>query len=371
MILLNDFQRQWHDTGRETLQAVDAVGRSGWYVLGDEVRSFESELASLWGTQYAVGVASGLDALEICLRVLGCKPGDRVITTAVTAFATTLAIIRIGAVPVFVDCDRHGLLDLDSCEATLARRSDIRFIIPVHLYGHSLDLARLRRLSSEYRVSIIEDCAQSILSRDSAGDTAGTAGIMAATSFYPTKNLGALGDGGAILTSDEQFASRARSLRDYGQSAKYRHELIGYNSRLDELQAAILRRVFLPKLKSWTSVRQDVARQYCNGIQHDGIQVPGPPQGSCSSWHLFPVLVSPERKGEFMAYMRKSGIAVGEHYPAAVFDQPVMAGVEHEITDGCINARLLCASEVSLPIHPYLTGAETAAVIEACNRWSA
>ena len=279
MIQLNDFKRQWRETGEAALEAFAAVGESGWYILGQEVREFEIALARRWAAAHAVGVASGLDAIEISLKVLGCKAGDWVLTTPLSAFATTLAILKIGAVPVFVDTDEFGLIDLRACRKILEGRRDIRFLVPVHLYGHALNLHELRALREDCGCLIVEDCAQAI-SASFERLPAGSVGQMCATSFYPTKNLGAIGDGGAILTGNPEYAEAARCLRDYGQSAKYRHDRVGYNSRLDELQAAILRRVFLPRLSQWTARRIEIASQYLGGIRNRRIRVLGQPDGS-------------------------------------------------------------------------------------------
>jgi dTDP-3-amino-3,4,6-trideoxy-alpha-D-glucose transaminase len=383
----NEFGRQWRELRGALIAAFEDVGESGWYVLGREVVAFEEALARMWGVAYAVGVASGLDAIEISLRLLGCQPGDKVLTTPVSAFATTLAILKLGAVPVFVDCDPCGLISLDACEELLERASDIRYFVPVHLYGCSLDLARLEYLRDRFQLRIVEDCAQSIGARwgsPSSQMIPGTIGQASATSFYPTKNLGAFGDGGAILTSDPELARRARQFRDYGQTSKYRHEFIGYNSRLDELQAALLGRVFLPELEGWIEKRRCVARAYLTGIRHPGIIPLGHTSVSSgtrfnsdssetrshmdSSWHLFPVAVAPDRKAAFLEYLKENWITPGEHYPVAIPDQPALARVRYE-DHGCDTARRLCASEVSLPIHPYLTEEEVEHVIATCNRW--
>ncbi len=364
MILLNDFQRQWQDTRDDVLAAVAAVGESGWYILGGEVEAFERALAEVWTLPFCAGMASGLDAIEISLRALGCRPGDCILTTPLSAFATTLAIVRVGAVPVFVDTDRFGLIDLGRCEELLERRPDIRFLVPVHLHGHALDLARLQRLKDRFELAMVEDCAQSILATHEGRPT-GTVGQMAATSFYPTKNLGAMGDGGAILTRDEKLWARARALRDYGRGSTHRHDFIGANSRLDELHAAILRRAFLPRLAGWTARRREIARRYLAGIAANAVQVPGPPAGSDSCFHLFPVLVEPSRKAAFREHLRSRGITTGEHYPILIPEQPAMAGVVCEVIGELTNARRFAAGEVSLPIHPYLTDAETDSVIAA------
>jgi dTDP-4-amino-4,6-dideoxygalactose transaminase len=361
MIQSNDFRRQWADLRDDALAAFEMVGAGGWYVLGEEVRGFEAALASYWGFPHAAGVGSGLDAIEISLRALGCGPGDRVLTTPVSAFATTLAIVKIGAVPVFVDTDDQGLMDLQRCHDLLQKRSDIRFFVPVHLYGFALDPSALRRLRDEYSLLIVEDCAQSI-GTQFRGVPTGLVGQFAATSFYPTKNLGAMGDGGAILTQDAALDARVRALRDYGQTAKYRHDLIGYNSRLDELQAAYLRRACLPRLNRWTSRRREIAAAYLDGIRNSAVRLPAAPTGSEPSWHLFPVWIHPKRRDSFL-----QRLPAGIHYPIAIPDQKALSGVPFETPDGYENARRLCANEVSLPIHPYLTDAEVAEMIEAVN----
>jgi dTDP-3-amino-3,4,6-trideoxy-alpha-D-glucose transaminase len=368
MILMNDFRRQWQDTREDVLRAVEGVGESGWYITGAALATFEHALAAAWTLPYCAGVASGLDAIEISLRALGCQPGDRVLTTPLSAFATTLAIVKIGAIPVFADTDRFGLIDLDECGQALSRRADIHFMVPVHLYGHALDLERLKRLKERFGLGMVEDCAQSI-SATHQGALTGTVGDLAATSFYPTKNLGALGDGGAILTRDEQLWTRVRALRNYGQSAKYRHDYIGYNSRLDEVHAAILERAYLHRLPAWTARRRDIAGRYLAGIAHGGIRVMGAPPGSQPCFHLFPVTVAPESKRRFMAHLERKGVSSAEHYPVLIPDQRAMAGVAYEGGSDWPNARCLAQGEVSLPIHPYLTGEEVDLVIAACNGW--
>ena len=368
MILANDFKRQWQDTKDAALAAFAAVGESGWYILGEEVRRFETALAGVWPMRHAAGVASGLDAIEISLRVLGCGPGDKVLTTPLSAFATTLAILKTGAAPVFVDTDETGLLDLARCRDVLRQRRDIRFLVPVHLYGHAMNLRELASLRDEFGCRMVEDCAQSLLA-SFEGQRTGTVGEMTATSFYPTKNLGAMGDGGAILSNDEALCREAQMLRDYGQGAKYRHDKVGYNSRLDELQASLMGRVYLPKLESWTSRRREIARAYLEGIRHPALQPIAAPPGSESVWHLFPVLVAGGGKPEFLRYLAASGVAGGEHYPILIPDQAAMRGAAHEVSGDCATARRIAHSEVSLPIHPYLTDAEVEQVIAACNGW--
>lgn len=364
MIPLNDFRRQWTDIGPDVLAAVERTGASGWYILGEEVRRFEEALAAHWRVRHAIGVANGMDAVEIGLRLLGCGPGDRVLTTPLSAFATTLAIVKLGAVPVFVDTDELGLIDLGRCRKVLENHRDIRFFVPVHLYGHALDLEELAALRDEFALRIVEDCAQS------AGTPTGTIGQIAATSFYPTKNLGAMGDGGAILTNDAKIDRRARVLRFYGETSRYRHEEAGYNSRLDEVQAALLHDACLPRLSRWVERRRAIANAYNEGIGNRAITLPGAPAHSESSWHLFPVQVAPDHRAAFIEHLKKSGVAAGIHYPTTIPDQPAMLKVPHETADDGATARRICASEVSLPIHPYLTGEEVNRVIAAVNAFA-
>ncbi len=366
-ILLNDFVAQWHETRADALAAVERVGESGWLILGAEVRQLEAELAATWGLPHAVGCGNGLDAIEIGLRALGLQPGDKVLTTPLSAFATTLAIVRAGGSPVFVDTDASGLVDLASAARVLAGDPSIRFFVPVHLYGHALDASRLDDLRRRQRVQIVEDCAQAIAAT-SRGTPVGTTGEVAATSFYPTKNLGCMGDGGALLTRDPAVAETARCLRDYGQAAKYVHARRGLNSRLDELQAAILRSAHLPRLARHTARRRTIAETYRRGIHNAAVSVPPAPEGSASVWHLFPVLVEGER-ARFGAHLDARGVAHGVHYPLLIPEQKALAGIGFEVHGELTNARRFADREVSLPIHPYLTDEEVARVIDACNGW--
>jgi len=313
-------------------------------------------------------VASGLDALEISLKILGCGPGDRVLVSPISAFATALAVVRLGAIPVFVDSDASGSMSLDAAEEVLRARPEIRFMLPVHLYGNSLDLERLERLRDGFGLVVVEDCAQSVLA-SYRGKPTGSVGQMAATSFYPTKNLGALGDAGAILTGDPEKAKLARAYRDYGKTGEYEHSYIGYNSRLDELQAAIVRRAHLPRLAKWVERRRAIAAAYEAGIRSPHIRICSVAAGSVSSRHLFPATVAPALKRQFMEWLRSRGVGGGEHYPMPLMDQPAMRNVACETMGGCATAREFCRSQVSLPVHPYLSEEQIAYVVDVCNAW--
>jgi dTDP-4-amino-4,6-dideoxygalactose transaminase len=360
----NDFARQWRSIREDAIDALERVGRSGWLVLGEEVLGFERELAAWWGVAHAVGVASGLDALELALRCAGVRPGERVITTPLTAFATTLAILRAGAEPVWCDVEESGGLDLDRVDAALQADRSIRAVMPVHLYGHPLDPAALERLAAEYGVLVVEDCAQSAgAERD--GRPTGGAGVAAGTSLYPTKNLGAMGDGGVLLTGDGALAERARQLRDYGQSARYEHVEVGLNSRLDELHAAILRAAMLPRLDGWLARRQAIAARYAAGLSGCGLR-PIVARGGRSAHHLFPVEVIEGDPATIAEGLAARGVAVGRHYPFVCPDQQAARGTGQAVGSLPV-ARRLAARELSLPINPYLEDGEVEAVIKACR----
>lgn len=371
---MNDFGRQWTDVREDALRVFDEVGRSGWYILGDRVRQFEASLSSFWGAKHTVGVASGLDAIEIALRAAGMRPGDRVLTTPLSAFATTLAIVRSGGIPVFCDTTELGLIDLDDARAALRAMPEIRYFVPVHLYGFPLDAVDLRALIDEFQLICIEDCAQSI-GATSDRQATGLTGLAAATSFYPTKNLGAMGDGGAVITSDAGLAAKVRTLRDYGQAAKYRHTEIGWNSRLDELHAALLNDVFLPRLAGWSERRRQIAARYLDNWGSTRVQPVGKlasgEGGWLPSWHLFPATVPAAEKASLLDWLRGRGILAGEHYPILIPDQDTLAGVNSVCFGGLDRARTLAMTEVSLPIHAYMTDAEVDAVLAAIHEWPA
>ncbi len=367
-ILLNDFARQWSDTASKVLGAVSRVGASGWYILGKEVSQFEESLARYIERQEVVGCASGLDALELALRALAIAPGQRVLTTPLSAFATTLAIARAGGVPVFVDVDEFGLIDMQQCREVLKEDGSIRFFVPVHLYGHALNRTALLELQREFELTMVEDCAQAI-GAFSQGQPIGSVGQASAISFYPTKNLGAMGDAGAVATDDSAVASRCRALRNYGQTARYQHALLGMNSRLDELHAAVLCDAFLPRLAEWTRRRQAIASEYQAGLCNPATQVPGAPPGSQSVWHLFPVLVPAHHRGDFQRHLANAGVDSAIHYPMLIPAQGAMKQIPHLVMRPMNRAQDYSRCEVSLPIHPYLTQSEVARVVEAVNSW--
>jgi dTDP-4-amino-4,6-dideoxygalactose transaminase len=372
-VLLNDFKRQWDETGTAVMAAVKQVGESGWYILGRSVERFEAALATTVGRAFSVGCASGLDAIEIALRALALPAGARVLTTPLSAFATTLAIVRAGGVPVFVDVDARGNMDLDRCESLLERRPDIAFAVPVHLYGFPIDMQRLARIKRRFGLRIVEDCAQAI-GAGSSDLGVGTVGDLAAFSFYPTKNLGALGDAGAVVGDDDGLAEACRSLRNYGQSARYVHTRLGLNSRLDELHAAILESAFLPRLAAWTERRRQIAGRYLAGIVNPRVQpLLALPGGAATrpAWHLFPVQVPGQARPDFQNHLERAGIQSAIHYPRLIPAQEALRGTSFEVATELTLAAEIANGEVSLPLHPYLDDDDADRVIAAVNTWTA
>jgi dTDP-4-amino-4,6-dideoxygalactose transaminase len=344
------------DDAREIRSAIDRVIERGWFVLGPEVEAFEHEFAAAAGAPHAVGVGSGTDAIALTLRALGIGAGDEVITTAMSAAFTALAIAMVGARPVFADIDAVRLtVDPVQIEALVGPRT--RAIVPVHLYGQPADMAGVEHVASRHGLPIVEDCCQAHLAT-TRGRPVGTIGVAGAFSFYPTKNLGALGDGGAVITRDATLADRIRRLRNGGQLGRYDHDQLGVNSRLDEIQAAVLR-ARLPRLPPWTSRRRELAARYRVGLE--GLSVDVPPE--CDSghvYHLFVVRV-PDRD-RFQRQLAADGIETLVHYPLPIPRQQAFA---HMAPDDCPLAARACAEVVSLPLHPSLSDDDLDMVVSA------
>ena len=366
----NRFDRLWEACGADVLRAISRVGASGWYILGQEVKSFERELADYCDAKYAVGCGNGMDALEMSLRALGLQTGQKVLTTPLSAFATALAIVRAGGVPIFCDVDDDGLLDLDQADACLRATPDIRFLMPVHLYGYAMDFVRLKKLIERHNIVVVEDAAQAIGARRNSQGV-GSAGRTTCFSFYPTKNLGTLGDGGAIITNDEEVYTNLITLRNYGQQGRYIHTQIGLNSRLDELHAAILRQAFLPRLSEWTKRRRDIATFYCSGITHHAVTVRRGPDLMGAVWHLFPVMVPTHKRDSFLNWLKQADVDADIHYPRLIPEQNALKSqtVAPLIFGSLTRAKEFTDQEVSLPINAYLTDAEVEHVVATINSW--
>jgi dTDP-4-amino-4,6-dideoxygalactose transaminase len=347
----------------EALKAAAArVIDSGWYVLGEEVAAFEREFAAYCGARHAIGVGNGLDALALIFRAyreLGAlKEGDEVLVPANTFIATFLAVSQSGLVPVPVEPDAASF-NLDPARAAAAIGPRTRAIVAVHLYGQLADMPALAALARRHGLLLIEDAAQAH-GAALGGRRAGTLGDAAAFSFFPTKNLGALGDGGAVTTADDALARKVAALRNYGSETKYLHLFQGANSRLDELQAALLR-VKLAHLDEETARRREVARRYREGIRHPAIGLPAPAREEAHVWHLFVVRCA--RRDALQRHLHAHGIHTQVHYPVPAHRQPAYAAL-HGLSLPLTEA--LQAEVLSLPLNPALDDAAVDAVIAAC-----
>jgi dTDP-4-amino-4,6-dideoxygalactose transaminase len=325
--------------------AVTRVIERGWFVLGPEVDAFEQEFAAASGSRYAIGVGNGTDALALALRAAGIAPGDDVITTPLSAAYTALAIVMAGARPVFADVDPERLtLDPAAVEQALTPRSTA--LLPVHLYGQPADMRSLSAIARRKGLALIEDCCQAHLGTCD-GQPVGTFGHAAAFSFYPTKNLGALGDAGAVTTNDQALADRIKRLRNGGQTDRYHHAEVGVNSRLDELQAAVLR-AKLPLLPRWTARRRLLAQRYRALLEGTAVRVP-PEFDPGHVYHLFPIRSS--HRATLQTRLRDRGIETLVHYPLAIPQQPAFAAFG---SCQCPNAIRAASEVLSLPLYPTL-----------------
>jgi dTDP-4-amino-4,6-dideoxygalactose transaminase len=350
----------------EDRPAIDAAIRRvvdrGWYVLGPEVDAFERGFAAACGAAHAVGVGTGTDAIAIILRGLGLGPGDEVITTPVSAAYSALACVMAGARPVFADIDPRRLtISPSAIEAAITPRTAA--ILPVHLYGQPADMRAIMAIAKARGLAVVEDCCQSHLAT-CEGRPVGSFGVAAAYSFYPTKNLGALGDGGAITTNDAGLAERMKRIRNGGQTDRYHHGEMGVNSRLDEMQAAILS-ARLPLLAGWTAARRARAAMYRQLLAGTGLEVP-PECDAGHVYHLFPVL-SP-RRDELQTALRADGIETLVHYPVPIPRQPALRALSPTV---CPEADRVCAQVFSLPMYPGIPEDDLRAVAGAIRRLTA
>ena len=348
--------------------AVARVMHGGTYILGKEVAAFEAEFSAYLGVQYGIGVGSGTDALHIALRACGVGAGDGVVTTSLTASATAAAIELVGAIPIFVDVDsRTGLLDPEQLER-LIRRSvtpRLKAVIPVHLYGYPADMGAIMALANRYELMVIEDCAQSHGASIGMRKT-GTWGHMAAFSFYPTKNLGGIGDGGAITTNDPSLAEKARLLREYGWRERYVSELSGCNSRLDEVQAAILR-IKLAYLDFENARRREVAGRYSQALSETALEIIRPHANVRHVYHQYVVMC--DRRQELRDFLTAEGVGTLVHYPVPLHRQPAYQARSSSQKDALANSERLCRRVLSLPMFPELTNEQADMVIRAVRRW--
>jgi len=348
-IPLVDLRAEYAEVGEEVEAAVLRTLRSGQYVLGPETRAFEAELAELAGTRFAVGVGSGTEALILALRALGVGPGDEVVTTPFTFFATAGAILWLGARPVFADLEPAGLhLDPDRLEAALGPRT--RAILPVHLFGRCADMPRIAALAAARGIPVLEDAAQAI-GAARGGRPAGSWGRAGCFSFYPSKNLGAAGDGGCVTTDDEELALRLRRLRSHGEERPDHYGLAGTTSRLDSLQAALLR-AKLPHLKGWAAARARNAAVYAEALAGlEGVLLPRRVAGDEPVWNQYVLRL--REPGPVRRALEAAGIEWRCYYPTPVYRQPAL-GSARLPAGSCPEAERACAEATAIPVRPSL-----------------
>lgn len=350
----------YHEIKDELDAAIGGVLGKGWYILGEEVAAFEREFAGYVGAAHCVGVGNGLEALRLVLRAWDIGPGDEVIVPSNTYVATALAVTEAGAKVVFAEPDAatHNL-DPARFEAVISKRT--RAVIPVHLYGLPADMEPINAIAARRGIKVLEDAAQAhgAIYR---GRRCGALGSAAGFSFYPSKNLGAFGDAGAVTTDDADLADKVRVLRNYGSRIKYRNERLGVNSRLDELQAAILR-VKLRHLEAWNARRRALADRYLSGLAGlDDVSLPVEPAGARSAWHLF--VIRTRAREALARRLAERGIETSIHYPLPPFRQPAYASLG--IAAGAYPIAEQLANEVlSLPLGPHLSASQADAVVGA------
>jgi dTDP-4-amino-4,6-dideoxygalactose transaminase len=365
-IPFGDLRREADDLHDEVHAAVERILRRGWFVLGEELATFEAEYAAYCGADHAVGVGNGTDALRLILEAAGIGPGDEVITSPLTATFTALAIARAGATCVFADVEPDGL-NLDPAAARAAITPRTAALMPVHLYGQPADMDALTQLARQYGLLLVEDACQAhgagfhgrrvgSLPPDMG---AALVGHAAAFSFYPSKNLGAYGDGGMVVTSSADLAGRVRILRHGGQTHRYQHDLLGTNSRLDELQAAILR-IKLPHLDAWNRRRRQIAGTYTAGLAGTSLTLPVELPGREHAWHLY--VVRSAQRDHLRGALAELGVGTEVHYPIPAHLQAAFTGLGYQ--PGALpTAERAAAQVLSLPIYPYLSDGEVAEVV--------
>ncbi|MCA1669150.1 MAG: DegT/DnrJ/EryC1/StrS family aminotransferase [Thermomicrobia bacterium] len=342
--------------------AVQRVMESGWFILGAETEAFEREFAAYCGVAHAIGVGNGTDALMLALKALDVGPGDEVITVPMTAAFGAFAITMNGATPVFVDIEA-GTANMNPLLLERAITPRTKAIMPVHLYGQAADLGAIMAIAARHGIPVVEDAAQAHGAMHD-GKRVGSVGRIAGFSFYPSKNLGAAGDGGAVTTNDPVLAEKVRMLRNGGQRGKYEHVIQGVNSRLDELQAAILR-VKLAHLDDWNVARRRLAHQYDELLAGSSVALPEERAGATPEghvWHLF--AVRHPRRDALAAYLKERGISTAVHYPTALHLQPAFASLGLGAGTFPV-AEAQAREELSLPLYPELTAEEVLYVADA------
>ena len=360
IIPANDLKRQYQLHASEYEQKAIEVLRSGWYILGNEVKLFEAEFAAYTGAKHCVGLASGLDALILAFRLLNIGEGDEVIVCANAYIACVMGITTNGAAPVFVEPDEYDNLDAEKIEAAITSRT--KAILAVHLYGQTCDMKRIMEIARKHHLRVVEDCAQSH-GATFHGMQSGVFGDIGCFSFYPTKNLGGMGDGGCLVTSDDEIARRCRMLRNYGSERKYHFDEVGMNSRLDELQAGLLR-VKLSHLEELNEERRRIASRYLNEIHSELITLPEVRPGAVSVWHQF--VIHTTARDQLKAYLLENEVGSEIHYPIPPHLSQAYRHLGYQ--EGAFPIAERAAHEVlSLPMFNGMTDDEITRVIETVN----
>lgn len=344
-----DLAAEWAEVGADVEAAVLRVLRSGQYILGPETAAFEQAMADLVGTRHCIGVGSGTEALWLTLVALGVGPGDEVVTPPFTYFATVEAILWTGASPVFVDVEHESFnLDPSRLEAALGPRT--KAILPVHLFGRCADMTRIGAIAAKRGVPVVEDAAQAI-GASRGGRQAGAHGLAGCFSFYPSKNLGAAGDGGCVTTDDDGLADRLRLLRAHGSPRRDVHERLGTTSRLDSVQAAVLR-AKLPRLAGWAAARTARAARYGERLAGcPGVSIPGVGPGEIHVWNQYTIRCAEARRAR--AALDAEGVEWRHYYPTPAWEQPALEG-RGRLAAPCPETETACREVLSLPVHPYL-----------------
>ncbi len=340
-------------------RSIHEIFESKHFVLGEHLSRFEEESAKYLGAKFAIGLASGTDALYLALVALGIGSGDEVITTPFSFFATASCIARTGARPVFVDIDPATFnLDPEKIKSKITRRT--KAILPVHLFGLSCNMEAIMKIAAKHSLAVVEDAAQAF-GAEFQGKKVGTIGTAGCFSFYPTKNLGAAGDGGMLTTSSKEMAEKIRLLRDHGAPKKYYHTLVGLNSRLDEIQAAILR-IKLKRLDHWNQKRIGHAKHYQQGLQNLPLELPVTPENTKPIFHLYSVMA--ERRDALMSFLTKKEIGCGAYYPLPLHLQPCFKSLGYKKGDFPVSEST-ADKILSLPMYPELSVKSVDTVIEA------
>jgi len=356
-----DLKRQYQDIEDDVDRAVERVMESQCFILGEEVENFENRIAKYCRAKNAIGVASGTDALLLSLRALKVGPGDRVITSPFTFFATAGAIHNVGATPVFADIELDTYnIDPEKIEGVLNKDSSkIKAILPVHLYGQMADMRPILEMAQDYNLAVIEDAAQT-MGADYSGKKAGTLGDVGCFSFFPSKNLGGAGDGGMVVTNDSELAEKIRNLRVHGSRQKYYHHVVGYNSRLDALQAAILN-MKLDHLGEWSGRRRANAGFYNDELQLNGLETPSSAGNRTHVYNQYTIRT--DRRDGLVSFLNAEGIGTAVYYPLPLHLQPCFSYLGYKKGD-FPNAEKASEEVLSLPIFPELTQEEKAYVVE-------